>query len=159
MSGTGDALWPWVLTAYAAPGVSAACLELQDAAGQNVPLLLWTAWTATTGRVPDEDIREAACDTARVWEETAVAPLRAVRRALKIKAVDMNDDDREAVRSQVKAAELEAERRLLLALEALSPTASGPARPAIDALVAVARIWSSSIPRPGLIRLAECLPA
>ena len=159
MSGACGGLWPWVLTAYAAPGVSEACLELQDSAGQNVPLLLWTAWTAATGRVLDEDTREAACDTARVWEETAIAPLRAIRRALKIKAVDMDDDDREAVRRQVKAAELDAERLLLLALEALSPTASGPARPAIDVLVAVARTWSSSIPRPGLTRLAQCLPA
>ncbi|WP_374598958.1 TIGR02444 family protein [Brevundimonas sp.] len=159
MSGGSDSLWPWVLTAYARPGVAETCLELQDSAGQNVPLLLWTAWTAATGRALDEDTRDAACDTARVWEETVIAPLRAVRRALKIKAVDMDDDDREAVRSQVKAAELDAERRLLLALEALSPSPSGPARPAIDALVAVARIWSSSIPRPGLVHLAERLPA
>lgn len=159
MSETSAGLWPWVLATYAAPGVASACLELQDTAGQNVPLLLWTAWAAATGCALDQDAREAACDTARIWEETAIAPLRAVRRALKIKAVDMHDDDREAIRSQVKAAELDAERRLLLALEALSPTPSGPARPPIDALVAIARSWSSSIPRPGLTRLAECLPA
>jgi uncharacterized protein (TIGR02444 family) len=159
MSNASAGLWPWVLTAYAAPGVAEACLELQDTASQNVPLLLWTAWAAATGRALDDDTREAACDTARVWEETAISPLRAVRRALKMKAVDMDDDDREAIRSQVKAAELDAERRLLLALEALSPTPSVPARPPIDALVAVARSWSSSIPRPGLTRLAECLPA
>ena len=159
MSETSADLWPWVLTAYAAPGVATGCLELQDTASQNVPLLLWSAWVASTGRALDEDTRQAACDTVRIWEETAVAPLRAVRRALKIKAVDMDDDDREAIRSQVKAAELDAERRLLLALEALSPAPSGPARPTVDALVAVARSWSSSIPRPGLIRLAQCLPA
>ena len=158
MSGTSDGLWPWVLTAYAAPGVASACLELQDTAGQNVPLLLWTAWSAKTGRTLDEDMREAACDTARVWEETAIAPLRAIRRTLKATMVDMDNDDREAVRGQVKAAELDAERRLLLALEALSFAPSGPSRPAIDALVAVARSWSSSIPRPGLTRLAQSLP-
>lgn len=159
MSETSTGLWPWVLTAYAAPGVASACLELQDTAGQNVPLLLWTAWTAATGRALDADTREAACDTARVWEETAIAPLRVVRRALKIRAVDMDGDDREVIRSQVKAAELDAERRLLLSLEALSPAPSGPARPPIETLVAIARVWSSSIPRPGLTRLAECLPA
>ena len=159
MSGASDGLWPWVLTAYAAPGVAEACLELQDTAGQSVPLLLWTAWSATTGRPLDEDTREAGCDTARVWEETAIAPLRAVRRALKARAVDVDDDDREAIRTQVKATELDAERRLLLALEALSPAPSGPPRPPIDALVAIARAWSSSIPRPGLTRLAQCLPA
>lgn len=159
MSGTSDGLWPWVLTAYAAPGVADACLELQDTAGQNVPLLLWTAWVACTGRTLDQDTREAACDTARIWEETAIAPLRAVRRTLKTRAVDMADDDRESIRGQVKASELDAERRLLLALEVLTPAPSGPARPPIDALVAIARTWSSSIPRPGLTRLAQCLPA
>ena len=42
-------LWDWAVAAYGADGVADACLELQDAAGQNVPLLLWAAWTARTG--------------------------------------------------------------------------------------------------------------
>lgn len=159
MNATNGDLWPWVLATYAAPGVAEVCLELQDTAGQNVPLLLWAAWVARSGRKWDEDMREAACDTARIWEETAIAPLRAVRRTLKTRAVDMDDDDREAIRSQVKATELDAERRLLLALETLSPAATFTPRPAIDDLIAIARTWSSSIPRPGLTRLAECLPA
>ena len=64
-------LWDWALTAYAADGVADACLELQEAAGQNVPLLLWAAWCAAEGRNPDEDTLEAAGDTARAWQETA----------------------------------------------------------------------------------------
>ena len=83
-------LWDWALTAYAAEGVADACLELQDAAGQNIPLLLWAAWCAHTGRTPDEDALEAAGDTARAWQETAIAPLRAVRRALKARAPDLD---------------------------------------------------------------------
>lgn len=159
MSPDPDGLWAWVLNAYARPGVADACLELQDAAGQNVPLLLWAAWTAWTGRRIDTDAREAACDTARIWEDSAVAPLRAVRRTLKVRAVDMDDDDRGAVRAQVKAVELDAERRLLLALEALSPAASGANIAVIDALAAVARIWSASVPRAGLVKLAAQLSA
>ena len=63
---TGEAgLWGWAASAYAAPGVSDVCLELQDAAGQNVPLLLWAAWAARTGRAPDAGTLEAACDIAR----------------------------------------------------------------------------------------------
>ena len=58
-------LWDWALKAYAAPGVQEACLQLQDGVGQNVPLLLWAGWTATTGRVLDEDAIEGACDCAR----------------------------------------------------------------------------------------------
>ena len=152
-------LWDWALTAYAAEGVADACLELQDAAGQNVPLLLWAGWCARTGRTPDEDALEAAGDTARAWQDTAIAPLRAVRRALKPRAPDLDDADREAVRAQVKAVELEAERRLLTALETLAPAPSGPPQPPINALVAAARVWSPMPPRAGLVRLADRLPA
>jgi uncharacterized protein (TIGR02444 family) len=152
-------LWDWARTAYAVDGVADACLELQDAAGQNVPLLLWAAWCAAEGRAPDEDALEAAGDTARAWQDTAIAPLRAVRRALKPRAPDLDDGDREAVRAQVKAVELEAERCLLAALEALAPAPSGSSRPPINALVAAARVWSPTTPRAGLVRLAERLPA
>lgn len=152
-------LWDWAVRAYASEGVSEACLHLQDAAGQNVPLLLWAGWTARTGRRPDADTLEAACDIARAWQETAIAPLRAVRRALKGRHPDLEDADREAVRAQVKAVELDAERRLLAALEALTPSPGGDARPVIEALVAVARQWSPTTPRAGLTALAERLPA
>jgi uncharacterized protein (TIGR02444 family) len=152
-------LWDWAVRAYASDGVSEACLHLQDAAGQNVPLLLWAAWAARTGRSPDADTLEAACDIARAWQETAIAPLRSVRRALKSRNPDLEDADREAVRAQVKAVELEAERRLLAALEALSPLPEGAARPVLEVLVAVARQWSPMTPRPGLTALAERLPA
>jgi len=152
-------LWDWAVRAYGSDGVSDACLHLQEAAGQNVPLLLWAAWAARTGRTPDADTLEAACDAARAWQDAAIAPLRDIRRALKGRNPDLEDADREAVRLQVKAVELEAERRLLLALEALSPPSTGPSRPVIDALVAVARQWSPMTPRAGLIGLVERLPA
>lgn len=152
-------LWDWSLKAWAADGVAEACLELQDSAGQNIPLLLWAAWCAADGRTPDEDALEAAGDTARAWQETATAPLRAVRRALKPRAPDLDDAAREAVRDMVKAAELESERRLLSALEALAPPATGPAQPPLTAMVAAARVWSPMTPRAGLVRLAERLPA
>lgn len=152
-------LWDWAVRAYASDGVGEACLHLQDAAGQNVPLLLWAAWAARTGRNPDADALEAACDIARAWQEAAIAPLRAVRRTLKRRNPDLEDADREAVRAQVKAVELEAERRLLAALEALSPPSEGAARPVLEALIAVARQWSPTTPRAGLTALAERLPA
>jgi uncharacterized protein (TIGR02444 family) len=100
-----------------------------------------------------------AGDTARAWQETAIGPLRAVRRALKARAPDLDDTDREAVRAQVKAVELEAERRLLTALEKLSPAPSGLSQPPINAMVAAARVWSPMTPRAGLVRLADRLPA
>ncbi|WP_374515954.1 TIGR02444 family protein [Brevundimonas sp.] len=152
-------LWEWSTRAWASPGVEGACLDLQDAQGQNIPLLLWAGWTAATGRTLAEDDIEAACDTARVWQETAVAPLRGVRRALKTRIPDIEDADREAIRAQIQAVEIDAERRLLGALEALSPPPSGPAKPALPVLAAVSRRWSTVTPRTALTLLAERLPA
>lgn len=154
-----DDLWTWACAAYAAPGAAEACLSLQDYHDQNVPLLLWAAWTAATGRRPDEETIEAACDTARAWQTTAIAPLRAIRRTLKTPIPDLETNARLAVREQVKAAELAAERFLLHGLEALSPAPVGPARPTLDALAETARLWDRAVPRPALKALAERLPA
>lgn len=153
-----DDLWTWACAAYAAPGVSEACLSLQDYHEQNVPLLLWAAWTAATGRRPDEETIEAACDTARAWQTTTIAPLRAVRRTLKTPVPDLETEARLAVREQVKAAELAAERHLLEGLQALSPVASGAPRPAVEAMAEAARLWDRVVPRPGLRTLADLLP-
>jgi len=152
-------LWDWAVRAYGAEGVSETCLTLQDVHEQNVPLLLWAAWTAATGRRPDEETFEAAADTARAWDLAAVAPLRAVRRTLKAAIPDIDDPAREAVRAQVKAVELDAERHLLAALEALAPEPDTVPQPPIAALAAAARAWGSVTPRPALVRLAERLPA
>jgi len=152
-------LWDWALNAYRADGVSEACLTLQDTCGQNVPLLLWAAWAATTSRELDADTVEAGCDAARAWDTVAVMPLRAVRRTLKLPVPDIEDAAREALRDQVKAVELAAERHLLVGLEALVPVPTGAPRPAIEGLVAVARVWSRVVPRPALITLADRLPA
>ncbi|CAN5382122.1 TIGR02444 family protein [soil metagenome] len=151
-------LWDWSLAAYAAPGVEAICLQLQDVNGQNVPLLLWAAWCAGSGRRPDVDTLEAACDTARAWQTAAIAPLRAVRRTLKGKILDIDEAARLAVREQVKAVELAAERGLLNDLEALAPPASARPRPALDGLAEAARVWDGVVPRAALSSLATQLP-
>lgn len=157
-------LWDWAVAAYGAPGVGDACVALQDNHEQNVPLLLWSAWTAAVGLKPDAETIEAACDTARAWDSVVVGPLRAVRRTLKAPIPDIDDGPRQAVRDRVKALELEAERHLLKALEDLVSTdgalqTAGTPRPAIETLVATARVWAQVTPRPALIRLADALPA
>jgi uncharacterized protein (TIGR02444 family) len=152
-------LWDWAGIAYRSEGVSEACLALQDRHEQNVPLLLWAAWTAATGRRPDAGTFEAAADTARAWDLAAVAPLRAVRRTLKAPVPDIDDAAREAIRTRVKAVELEAERQLLAALEALAPAPDTTAQPPVPALAAAARAWGAVTPRPALVQLAERLPA
>lgn len=152
-------LWDWAASAYAAPGVAEVFLHLQDAADQNVPLLLWAAWCTRAGRPLNTDTIEAGCDTARAWNDAAIGPLRSVRRTLKTPLVDIETADREAVREAVKALELDCERRLLSTLERLSAPPSGQPGDVLAALVAVSRGWSRMIPRAGLTDLAERLPA
>ncbi len=152
-------LWTWAVAAYDAPGVAEACLSLQDHHEQNVPLLLWAAWVAVTGRRPDEETIEAACDAARAYDTVITAQLRAVRRTLKAPIPDVADDHREALRQQVKALELDAERRLMLELEDLAPAPAGAPRRAIDGLAETAKLWARVVPRPALTTLADRLPA
>ncbi len=152
-------LWTWAIAAYDAPGVAEACLSLQDHNEQNVPLMLWAAWVAVTGRRPDEETIEAACDAARAYDTVVVAPLRAVRRTLKAPIPDVDNEHREALRQQVKALELDAERRLMLELEALAPAPSGAPRCALDGLAETAKLWARVVPRPALTTLADRLPA
>jgi uncharacterized protein (TIGR02444 family) len=135
-------LWSWALESYARPGVAEACLRLQDEHGQNAPLLLWTLWSLENGRGPD---LAAGAELARTWEALAVAPLRAVRRALKAPAPGLNDAAREAVRAQVKAVELEAERRLLLALAALPPCRASE-RAWAEQLAEASAAWTAPLP-------------
>jgi len=153
-----EELWAWAVAAYGRDGVDETCLSLQDRDGQCVPLLLFGAWAAATGRALEDEAVEAACDVARVWQEQAIAPLRAVRRALKPPLIDMETDAREAVRQQVKAVELEAEKRLL---EGLAPLAGAPGAPRdpLPAMVRLARAWGEALPRSALARLAERLGA
>ena len=153
----GGDLWNWSLAAYGAPGVGEACLALQDNHDQNVPLLLWSGWCAATGRIPDAEDIEAACDTARTWADTTILPLRAVRRTLKRVIPDLDPAAREAVREQVKAVELAAERHLLAALQGIGPAPSAAPRPYIDALAATARVWDRVVPRQALQLLAARL--
>lgn len=152
-------LWDWSVSVYAAPDVADCCLRLQDNHDQNVPLLLWAGWVASTGRAVDDDDIEAACDTARAWAETTIAPLRAIRRRLKAPIPDLDDAAREAIRDQVKAVELAAERSLLTELESLAPSPSGAKKPIIDLLATTARLWARVVPRPALTVLAERLAA
>lgn len=149
-------LWDWAVAVYARPGVEAACLELQDDHGQNVPLLLWGVWAGAT----DPDLAAEAAHAARHWEQAVVGPLRIARRALKSPAPAIAEAGRERLRQEVKAAELAAERLLLEGLEMLTPapTPGGDAVRPLAALWAASAAWGTSPDAP-LAALAELLEA
>lgn len=144
-------IWDWALDAYARPGAPEACLALQDEHGQNTPLLLWAVWAEAA----DPGLLARAAEVARSWDALAVTPLRQVRRALKPGHPPVADGAREALREEVKAAELRAERVLLETLAALGPRDGGA--PALEALEAASRAWGSPAPREALAVLAAAL--
>ncbi|POM12610.1 TIGR02444 family protein [Pseudomonas sp. WP001] len=110
-------LWSFALSTYARPGVEAACLRLQEQ-GADVCLLLCGAWLEQRGvaRLPERVV--ALQQLARPWRMHVVEPLRAVR--VQWRAMAQQDAHLAELREQVKALELEAERALLMRLEALA---------------------------------------
>jgi uncharacterized protein (TIGR02444 family) len=146
------ALWPYALGIYGRPGVEALLLELQDAHGQCVPFLLWSLWAAASGRVIDAGQAAACAELARAWQDAAVAPLRQLRRDLKVSAKQQPVQAR--VRTGIKALELEAERMLLQMLEEASPTPAAAPGERLEALRLAARTWGRSVPAALLENLA-----
>ncbi|WP_309605438.1 TIGR02444 family protein [Phenylobacterium sp.] len=144
-------LWNWTLSAYARDGAPQACLTLQDVHGQNTSLLLWAVWAETD----DARLLDRAADVARRWEALALGPLRDIRRALKPAFTGVEDDARQGLREDVKAAELRAERVLLETLETLSKGRGGAH--ALTALEAASRAWGRPAPPDALAALAAAL--
>ena len=145
-------MWEWALEAYAQSGVPEACLDLQDRYGQNTAFLLWAVWAEEAD--PARLARGAA--VAREWEARAIAPIRALRRALKLPAPPVDDGAREALREDVKAVELRAERVLMETLEGLEGNSSGGA-PALQCLKAASAAWGAPAPDDALAVLAAAL--
>jgi uncharacterized protein (TIGR02444 family) len=96
------------VTIYGAPGVEAACLDLQDRFGADVNMALYCLWI---GRVLTPESLDAAMETADAVQ-SYVRPLREMRRTLP-------KDADGGVREAVKKAELAAEKLEQDALEAL----------------------------------------
>jgi len=145
------ALWDWTLKAYAQAGVPEACLRLQDDHGQNTSLLLWAVWAEAA----DPALLARAADVARRWEALSLAPIRAVRRALKPAFDGVDDAAREGLREDVKAVELRAERVLMEALEAMTGEPGGAH--ALAALEAASAAWGKPAPPQALAALAAAL--
>ena len=107
-----DAFWEFSLRTYARAGVAPACLGLQDRRGADVNLLLYCCWIAAAGRgALERDALERLVALTRAWQDTVIAPLRAVRRRLKGETLAaVPADRREGLRDDLKRVELEAER-------------------------------------------------
>ena len=123
-SSQGSPFWRFSLRLYRAPGVGDACIALQEEAGVDVNLLLFLLWQAKERRALTAADVKALDQTIGGWRDTAVIPLRNVRRALKSSPGLVDPNTAEAFRTRIKAVELEAERlqqEAMYALAAASP--------------------------------------
>jgi uncharacterized protein (TIGR02444 family) len=143
-------LWDFALVAYARDDVREACLKLQDRDGQSVCLLLWAGWAASESRPLPPETLASALAAARQWEHGVTGPLRAARRMLR-------SHGHAALAGTVGAAEIEAERLLLVQLEGLTPPPKASAVNQLSVLVAVTSAWAP-LPAPDrLDALAQAL--
>ena len=130
-------LWRFSLVFYRRPGVASACLALQDAAGVDVNVMLYLLYLAGRGRKVDADDMRRIEEVAAVWRDAVVAPLREIRRKLKLPLGPYEPAVTSGLRDDVKRIELGAERIEQQALERLIPFES--AQPAITERLALAR--------------------
>jgi uncharacterized protein (TIGR02444 family) len=118
----GSPFWRFSLRLYRAPGVGDSCIALQEEAGVDVNLLLFLLWQAEERRALTAADVKALDETIGGWRDTAVIPLRSVRRALKSSPGLVDPNTAEAFRTRIKAVELEAERLQQEAMYALAST-------------------------------------
>lgn len=109
MSGDpGQDFWDYSLTVYGREGVAPACLALQDRHGLDVNLLLFCGWAGAQGISLEAAELAALDDLVRPWRESAVGPLRAVRRWLKSQPF-APAASADALRARILAEEIRAE--------------------------------------------------
>ncbi|WP_116367662.1 TIGR02444 family protein [Parahaliea mediterranea] len=111
--------WNYSLAHYSKPGVAPLCLAAQDELGADVNLLLLAAWLASAGRTLDAVQLASLLAATAEWREQVIAPLRALRRQWKGLA------QAAALREQLKALELQAERELQACLYRLAAQLPG----------------------------------
>ena len=115
----GEAFWRFSLALYARPGVAPALLALQDRAGHDVNLILFSLWAGAVQGVRLDAAALAAAEAAIAeLKGDIVEPLRGLRRRLKADPAA----DVQALRRKILGLELAAERRVQQRLAALSPS-------------------------------------
>lgn len=115
-------LWDFAVQCYAAPGVEAACLELQDRCAGDVPMLLYCLWSGTRSRLLSAaDIAHAA-SLVGTLQSDIISPLRSSRRALRqdLGVPPVLGARVAEIRKRIKSLELDLERCELEWLEILS---------------------------------------
>jgi uncharacterized protein (TIGR02444 family) len=136
--------WGWALGVYMTPGVSPACVVLQDEGGIDVNVMLIALHAAIgCGRAVGPTQITALIEASHPIRERVVRPLRAVRREMKDADYGATlESARDTVRGYVKAAEVASEQLELAMLAHIAQgwaPADGPAT-AEDIIAEVVRL-------------------
>jgi uncharacterized protein (TIGR02444 family) len=128
---TDTPFWRFSLNFYRQAGVAEACIALQDDCGVDVNLMLFLLWLAANGRQLSLDNIKELDQAVLTWRDLTIIPIREIRRKLKAAPTLVDAGKQEALRTKVKAIELEAERLQQEALYARSRSGprGGAARP------------------------------
>ncbi|WP_420549772.1 TIGR02444 family protein [Curvivirga sp.] len=106
----GNPLWEFSLKAYSKDKLAQNCLLLQDDYHLDVNLILLFVWTGLSGAKLTDESTETLIRHAKAWRETAVEPLRNIRRGLKSDVGAVTKTMSNHLREDVKALELAAEK-------------------------------------------------
>ncbi len=117
---TSNSFWNFSLQLYEQPGVADACLQLQNDYGLDVNLVLFCLWYGREKGTISQSMLRLAITHSRDWKREIVQPLRDLRTNMKANqrlASEFKNKEFEELRSQVKSAELQAEKLQQLRLE------------------------------------------
>ena len=147
--------WRFSLHFYRQPGVSDACIMLQDDCGVDVNLLLFLLWLADGERLLSAEEVRKLDDRVRDWRILTIIPIREVRRKLKAARTLVDPGKQEVFRNKMKTIELEAERLQQEALYALAHSGplgkrAAPSAAARSNVSAYERIMNVTFPRSAL---------
>ncbi|MGI6853823.1 TIGR02444 family protein [Mesorhizobium sp. 1B3] len=103
-------IWRFALDYYGGPGISDACLRLQDESGIDVVnlIIILYADTKLKRRLSAKEVSQLK-EEMKCWREETVLPLRTLRRRLKTPPAEFPAEETEALRNLIKKAELQAE--------------------------------------------------
>ena len=103
-------LWAFALRLYAVPNVAETCLTLQDRHAADVNLLLLCCWVGCHGAYLPRDQIATLDQLVTAWRTEVIAPVRALRRLMKLAVGPVQPDQSAGVRKAIKSAELQAEK-------------------------------------------------
>jgi uncharacterized protein (TIGR02444 family) len=131
--------WDYSLRLYHRPGVSSACLALQDNHGVDVNLLLFCCWRGASAApiLQAAELQRLLAGTA-VWSDRVIRPLRSLRRQLKNTIGSIPEQYSAWLRNRSQQIEIDAEHIYQLVLAQPDSASAGSGQP--DAETAAASL-------------------